>query len=47
MREIDGRINAGVVLDNCDEEGAELEGKAFDLPVYLHFNPHLQSRAFG
>ena len=32
---------AGIVPDHCGEKGAELEGKAFNLPVYLCANHHL------
>lgn len=34
---------AGAVPDRCVEEGAEIEGKAFDLPVDLPSNPHMCS----
>ena len=30
----------GIVLDRCGEEGVDLKGKAFNLPVELWFNPH-------
>ncbi|KAK0153971.1 hypothetical protein N1851_003938 [Merluccius polli] len=35
--------NAGTVLDCCGDEEAELRGKALNLPVNLHSNPHLWS----
>lgn len=38
-----GISNAGIVVDLCGSrkiKGAELEGKTFDLPVDLCFNPH-------
>jgi len=38
---------AGAVPVCCGKEGAEPEGKAFDLLVHLHSNPHLWSRALG
>lgn len=43
-QEIDRQIscsNAVNVLVCCGEEGAELEGKALDLPVDLHSSSHL------
>lgn len=43
-REMDRWIGAvGVILDCHVGEGAELEGKALDLPVKLRSNPHLRS----
>lgn len=36
--------NTVVVLDPLVEKGAELEGKAFDFPVDLPSDPHLQSQ---
>lgn len=35
------------VASHCGEESAELEGKAFNLPVGLRSSPHPWSRAVG
>ena len=39
--------NEGPALFGCGEEGTEPKGKASDLRVDLHSNPHLWSRHLG